>query len=852
MANGLTADQIGNDFVALNRALTWAEDWEAGERAVQGMDEFLNALESTLNSEVIERTWSRSASAKVFSVLLTLMAEAGQYRHETYRPAPGADQTRFQMLSQQLLPALGRLRQRAVGLAKTYLSRPPFVSLKRDIEAEIFPLLDDMTPQAAPDRFMPFRVIHVGNIVERLYGFRLRTDAAHLAGSAESPGLLQAIYDRKYLRFGTSGVRGRWGRDLTEPRAKQVVQAICDFLKDQDVPRYAQGEDLRGRRIVVGYDSRLNARQVASWAAEVCLTNGFMVDMAYRDSPTPALVYYLTDYLKPDEVAGLINCTASHNPPEWQGIKFNPRLGYPAPTNLTDFIASRINEIQLLDLPTPDASLDAAEKSGRLRGFDPIDHYTHWILNSGNDNRRAALNLDRIREYFNGQHVVVDEMHGAGRGYLTRLLGEIGVRYTVIHAETDPTLPGLDYANPEEPFINSLKEKVRESGAILGLGLDTDADRFGIVDRGGVYLRPNQVLSMLVRYLGIDRGLTGRVIATQTGSPLIEPLAGQIPKNDAFKPAANVIPAYIDHAFYRRKVGKREDRVFRHTFMVPVGIKYIEEQRRTDARYRNLSPLPPDWRDVLLIGGEESSGLTTRGHVTDKDGIWANLLVMDMLAYYGTRPDRPLGSLQDIWQETCRTPGCWMSYGGRESTGSNAGRSDVDAILEAKEDLISYYLDLFAEDKPGNTLAGLDVVYAGGVRYDICELQLRDPDGDDRHFLRVRSSGTEPINRIYVESSRPETAQRLMQTALDRLEELIIREIRKAESEWRLADILTVTQFSSRILDAIRDLAGQRHWPLDSVARKLQQMVDDPYYLEGRNRRMAARWVNGLRGTKTE
>ncbi|MGH2592463.1 MAG: hypothetical protein ACRDGG_03020 [Anaerolineae bacterium] len=847
MPHELTSTQIGDDFVKLNRALTWAENLEAWRPADQAMQELLGALESAIDNGALENAWTQSTSAKVFSILLTLMAEAGQYRHETYRPAPETDQTRYRMFQDEVLPGMGRLRAYAVKLAKKSLSRPVFASVSSDIEEEIFPLLDDMDPAVAPDRYMPFRVIHVSNIVERLYSFRFRTDDPYLAGNANSSGLLQGIYERKYLRFGTSGVRGRWGRDFTEMRAKQVVQAICDFLKNQDGPPYAAAENLLGRRVVIGYDSRLNARLVASWAAQVCLANGFTVDLANRDSPTPALVYYMTDYLGTHEVAGLINCTASHNPPEWQGIKFNPRLGYPAPTNLTDFIASRINEIQILDRPISEVALDAEVEQGRLRGFDPIDLYTYWIRDSGYGNSRIALDFDRIRKYFGDQLVVVDEMHGAGRGYLTRLLGEIGVRHTVIHAETDPTLPGLDYANPEEPFIKALKEKVKESGAILGLGMDTDADRFGIVDRGGIYLRPNQILPMLVRYLGVDRGLNGRVIATQTGSPLIESLAGMIKGNEAFKPETGVIPAYIDHPFYQRRVGQRGDRVYANTFMVPVGIKYIEEQRRTDRRYRTLPHLPDDWRSVLLIGGEESSGLTTRGHVTDKDGIWANLLVMDMLAYYGALPDKQLNSLTAIWQDTCQLPGCWLSYGGRERQDSNTGRADVDAILEAKEDLISFYLDLFSTTQPDNTLAGLDVVYAGGVRYDICELQLRDAQGDDRHFLRVRSSGTEPINRIYVESSSPEIAQQLMQTVLDKLEELIAREISQAQTEWRLVDVLTLTQMSPRLQDTVRKVLGERGWSAARIIDKLKRVIGEPNYLEYRNKRMADSWAVALK-----
>jgi len=844
-----TPDRFIDEFKEINRALIWAEDMAAWRPAAQAMHQALENVEATLKRDDFETVWSPAASSKLFSILLTILAEAGQYRHETVSSGSGDQQARYLMLSRELLPGMLAIRIKARDVAVSYLSRPSFKSLAADIQAEIFPLLDSMTKSEEPesDRFMPFRVIQLGNIAERLCSFVYRTSDPYLVGDGQKPGLLTEIYQRKYLRFGTSGVRGRWGRDFTELRAKQVVQAICDFLKNKDVPPYVQGEDLTGKRMVIGYDSRLNARLVAEWAAEVCVANGFTVDMAYRDTPTPALVYYLTDYLDPNEVAGLINCTASHNPPEWQGIKFNPRLGYPAPTNLTDFIASRINEINLLDQMPMKADLALARQTERLRGFDPIDHYVQWVMSSGKRNRRIEINFDRIREYFGQQLVVIDEMHGASRGYLARILGEMGIRCTVIHAETDPTLPGLDYANPEEPYINALKEKVKETGAILGLGMDTDSDRFGIIDVGGVYYRPNQILPILVRYLGIDRGLTGRVIATQTGSPLIEPLAGKIVGNEEFRPDADVVPAYIDHPFYRFRLGNREERVYRNTFMVPVGIKYIEEQRRTDRRYRNLRTLPDNWRETLLIGGEESSGLTTRGHVTDKDGIWANLLVMDMLAYYGTRAERPLRSLREIWEDTCTLDGCWVSYGGQEARGSNVGRSDVDAILEAKEDLINYYLDSFLSDTAASaSLKGLQVIYAGGVHYDIAELQFRDTDGDARHFLRVRSSGTEPLNRIYVESSQPETAQQLMTLALNKLEELISREIREARSEWRLVDVLTVTKLSPQLLAVTRAAIARQKWAAEDVAHKLQIMVDDPEGLEGRTRRMTRLWIEAL------
>jgi phosphomannomutase len=467
-------------------------------------------------------------------------------------------------------------------------------------------------------------------------------------------------------------------------------------------------------------------------------------------------------------------------------------------------------------------------------------NYTNWVLDSGNGNKRIPIDPDRIRKHFGNGIVVVDEMHGSSRGYLTRLLGELGIRHKAIHAERDPDLPGLDYANPEEPFINTLKATVHElDDVVLGLGMDTDADRFGVVDRDGTYFRPNQVLPMLIRYLGIDRQLTGRVIATQTGSPLLEKLAGMIPHNKHNQPEPGVVPAFTDHPFYHRQVGERQDRVYQYTFMVPVGIKYIEEQRRTDRRYKSLKEPPENWRDTILIGGEESSGLTTRGHVTDKDGIWANLLIMDMVAFYG----KPLS---EIWKDTTELAG-WTSFGGREGNAdpSNTGRMDVDAVLEAKEELINDFLDRFKNKTPSETvLADLQIVYAGGIRYDFVELQLRDAQGDAQHYLRVRASGTEPINRIYVESSSPEIAKRLMNTALRRLEELSAAEIQNAHSEWRLADILSATQSSPTLIQVTKSvIASHDDWSQQNIVSKLEQMLPT---VERRNQQTIHAWIMAL------
>ena len=836
--------QLPVQFNRLNRDLLVADRPETWQPAVAGLSKFLDGVKELLVAEPDLVGNDLVLSSRVFSLLLTVAATGTQGRLELYKGKDEKSLAYQRQIEEEYILLSGDLRRKAIEFAKLYLQNSVFDSLREAINWEINPLLDSMNDQNDPDRYMPYRVIQIGNIFERLYAFRLRTADPILLGLAGRKGLLRELYDRKYLRFGTSGVRGRWGNDFTETRARQVVQAVCDFMNNKNVPTFVGAEDLSGRIVVLGHDTRRNSDVVTRWAAETCLANGFRLHIGDRDVPTPALAYYETEVVPEDDIAGLIIATASHNPPEWQGIKFNPRLGYPAPTNVTDFIAFRINELQLVDEAGGRTDVEDARARGLVQGFDPLDSYVAWVKNNGNGNARIPIDFDRIRRYFADKSIVIDEMHGSGRGYLTRLAGEAGIRYTVVHAEVDPDLGGQDYANPEEPFNWLLKKTVVETGAQVGMGMDTDADRYGIVDKGGVYFRPNQILPMLIRYLGVDRGLTGRIIATQTGSPLIEVLAGMIPGNEVNKPASGALPGYIGQKIYKARYGDIATRALKNAFAVPVGIKYIEEIRRTDNAYNNLKELPEDWRDRILIGGEESSGLTTRGHVTDKDGPWANILILDMLAYYGTRAEKPLHNLQEIWDELIHLPGLWPSFGTSQDPSSHAGRSDVDAPLEAKEAFIDYYLDMpNVLPEADLKIAGLKINYLGGIRSELVEMQLSDESGDDHYYLRMRASGTEPINRVYIEAADLQTGQRMMKEVLGKLESITAEVLRNAHSAWHLVDMLTQSQLTPLTLKAVNETIAGNGWEVVDVIAKIQQMTQT---LEKRNRKVIAAWEKAL------
>ncbi len=231
--------------------------------------------------------------------------------------------------------------------------------------------------------------------------------------------------------------------------------------------------------------------------------------------------------------------------------------------------------------------------------------------------------------------------------------------------------------------------------------------------------------------------------------------------------------------------------------------------------------------------------------MTDKDGPWAYLLFMDMLAFYGTRPVNRLTMLKDLWEDTVRLPGLWETFGTSIDPTSHAGRADVDAPLEAKEGFINYYLDLaLREDPQYLRLAGLKITYLGCIRYELVEMQLADENGDDHHYLRVRASGTEPINRIYIESSSKATGQAMMREALKRLEIITMDCLKSAHSPWHLVDMLTQTSLSPELLALVRQIISSRGWQMEDVLEKIERLTPT---LEKRNRKVLGQWQQALR-----
>ena len=659
---------------------------------------------------------------------------------------------------------------------------------------------------------------------------RLRVLAGQPLGHEVYWRLLR-MAEMQYPRFGTSGWRARMGQDFTWPRATAVAQAIVEFV-------IANGAG--ALPLAIGYDSRINADKVAALVAEVAVANGVPVQLAARETPSPALIYYITEELGVAHNAGLINCTPSHNPvrdpaqrlylgTEYHGIRYNMPYGAVAPSRATDTIGRRAMELLLEDQVVP-----TDKPRGTVTLFDPMEHYTDAVIDDlagqvALPEGGSGDPLARMREFWGASDamIVIDEMHSASRGYMRRICDKLGLRYTVLHGAKDPLLGELLYANPEPPHINhceALVSKLRgDYPRIIGLGMDTDSDRFGAVDARGHYVMANQLLPMLADYLLTNayRGQPGKIIRNMVTTRLLDRVA--------IAQRARIIPppdlsAIVIHAAspdYHVMLGDPHAQSGFLTFVVPVGFKFIADVMMDELQAAiaggetaadHLQQIFHACLQRLLIAGEESNGMTSRGHTPDKDGLWAAMLTLQMCAVRGQ-------TLETLWEQTIAKYGKLVSV-----------RRDVEAPDVAKEALVNVYLDRYADMaaagvEPDGALANFTPVYCGGVRGELVEVILHDADGREC-YLAIRASGTEPINRIYVECPEESERDEILIAVGIELERQILDAILAAPDVQTVVDLLEAVQlpaldgqdlpatFTDRVtapaIARIRELAGSQ------------------------------------------
>jgi phosphomannomutase len=452
------------------------------------------------------------------------------------------------------------------------------------------------------------------------------------------------------IRFGTDGWRAVVADDFTYANVRAVAQAVAWYLEGEQRP------------VVVGHDTRYCAELFAREVARVLAANGRRV--LVLDGPAPTQVSSWTVVSR--HAAGGVVVTASHNPPEFNGLKYKPDFGGSAPPEVVgelERLSARALQEGVQAMP-----FDEALGAGRVEYVDPLPDYLAQI--------GRMVDLPRLRGA--GLRILHEALYGSGAGFIRRLLEGGSTTVDELHAERNPGFGGL-HPEPIAQYMPEAMGRMRGGGYDLGIANDGDADRVGIVDERGVFVNQLQVMALLCMYFLEKRGLRGDLVRSLTSTSMVDILGERFG-----------VPVHE----------------------LQVGFKYIgPKMTETNA----------------LIGGEESGGFGFRGHLPERDGILAGLMVAAMIVDYGMPLSGIVAHLEEL-------------------VGPHAyARHDLALPREGYDARREEMYRRLREDPPSE-LAGRRVV------------RTRSDDGfkfylEDGSWTLVRFSGTEPLIRVYSEAT---------------------------------------------------------------------------------------------------
>jgi phosphomannomutase len=468
------------------------------------------------------------------------------------------------------------------------------------------------------------------------------------------------------IHFGTDGWRAIIADTFTFRNVERVAYAVGKYVKGT-----YHTEGANKVPLLISHDTRFLADKFAFRAAQVLIGMGVPVKLVKRDTPTPTIAW-ATQH---EPTAGALQFTASHNPPEYCGIKYIPDYAGPATTEITNSLLAHLE-----DLPA-----DYEAPHVEVPYFDAMPPYMEAL--------KKLVDYKRIGA--SGLKIGYDALFSTSRGYLDTFLKESGLKEVhTLHDWRDPLFGGF-MPEPKKEFLVQLSELVKTKKLDVGIATDGDADRFAVIDETGNYFSPNQLLCLLTMHLVKNRGFKGAIVRTVATTHLLDRLA-QIYGLDLIE--------------------------------TPVGFKYVGECMR---------------KGDVLLGGEESGGFSFKLHIPEKDGILANLLLIELMAY----EKKPLSK---IWSDLIAEAGIALAY----------RRADLNLPKTQKalmERLIS---------QPLTTLGGEPIARISTK--DGMKLYL-----DENNWFLIRPSGTEPLIRLYAEASSPERADRMMSDFNAQIEEIL-------------------------------------------------------------------------------
>ena len=455
------------------------------------------------------------------------------------------------------------------------------------------------------------------------------------------------------IKFGTGGWRSVIGEDFTKDNIRLLIQALCNEMKDT-------GKD--DKPVIVGYDRRFLSDLGAKWICEVFAGNGIKVELIDKNAPTPMIMFEVK--ARSSHYGAAV--TASHNPAIYNGIKLFTAGGRDASMETTDTIEKYIKKVS--DIKSMD--FNSAIAKGLVETIDPSNDYIDAILGMVDDKAIRERNL----------RVLLDPMYGVSKTSLQTILLTLRCDLDIINDRHD-TLFGGRLPSPSAATLMHLQRDVVEKGFDLGLGTDGDADRLGVIDDGGRFIHPNEILALLYFYLNKYKGWKGDAVRNLATTNLLDDMA----------------------ADFGMKCHE-----------VPVGFKHISSaMEKTDA----------------VIGGESSGGLTIRGHIKGKDGIFAATLLVEMICVTGKKISEILNEIYD-------------KYG---------YRTMVEKAYEFNRDDKTRLMDILYKERalPEFPLEVEKVSYMDGVK-----VYFRN-----NGWIIARFSGTEPLLRVFSEMPEEKDAE---------------------------------------------------------------------------------------------
>lgn len=366
------------------------------------------------------------------------------------------------------------------------------------------------------------------------------------------------------IQFGTGGWRAEIGKDFCQDNIRRVAYGFLQYVRKR-------GET--DKPVMIGYDRRFLSDFAAQWIAEVLCAGGLQVLFLRRTSPTPLVMHTVQHR---DLYYGM-EVTASHNPSTYNGIKIIVREGRDAPLEVTGALE---REIGAITEEIPALPFAQCEETGLLTYIEnPFNDFLDSVL--------GVLDHDAIRA--KGPRILFDTMHGSATYPLLVVLHTTRCTVDLLHDNKDAYFGGMMPA-PEEKTLGELSRKVVAGGYDLGIGVDGDGDRLGIVDANGRFVTANEILVLLYWYLHEYKGWKGPVVRNLATTHMLDAVANDLGEQ---------------------------------CYEVPVGFKYISSKiDETDA----------------VLGGESSGGLTVRGHIHGKDSVYAASLFVEMICKTGKTP----------------------------------------------------------------------------------------------------------------------------------------------------------------------------------------------------------------------